>query len=155
MTTFAIQANYKWGPARAEHMLNIQGDSTEEFELNLEWTRENIQEIVAVGDLLGAASVVTTTMGSNGPIATASPAPAAAAPAASAGGVEELSDKWGKKFVYGLPDAPDLPDGRGKYILKYVQLKDKSTKKVWVDPVEGPKPCKPGEEKAKQIWVNE
>lgn len=151
MTTFAIQANYKWGAPRSEHMLNIQGDDTTEFELNLEWCRENIQEIVAVGDLLSAASVVTVAMGSSGPIATASPA-AAAAPS---GGVEEVSDKWGKKFVYGLPDAPDLPDGRGKYILKYVQLKDKSTKKVWVDPVEGPKPCKPGEEKAKQIWVNE
>lgn len=152
MTTFAIQANYKWGPARAEHMLNIQGDSTEEFEMNLEWTRENIQDIVAVGDLLGAASVVTTTMGSSGPIATASPAQPASS---NDGGVEEVTDKWGKRYVYGLPDAPDLPDGRGKYILKYVQLKDKSTKKVWVDPAEGPKPCKPGEEKAKQIWVND
>jgi len=54
-----------------------------------------------------------------------------------------------------VPDAPDLPDGRGKYILKYVKLKDNSEKKVWVDPAEGPKPCKPGLEKAKQIWVNE
>ena len=150
MTTFSIQANYKWGPPRAEHMLNIQGDDPSEFEMNLDWVRENIQGIVTVGDLLVAASVVTVSMGSSGPTATVQ----AAAPAAS-GGVEELTDKWGKRYVYGLPDAPDLPDGRGKYILKYVKLKDNSEKKVWVDPAEGPKPCKPGLEKAKQIWVNE
>lgn len=157
MTTFAIQGNYKWGPPRAEHMLNIQGDSPEEFEVNLEWVTDNIQSIVAVGDLLNGASVVTATLSTaNGNMAaTVSTPAAAAAPAASDTGLTIEEDRWGKKFAYGHPDAPDLPDGRGKYILKFVKLKSGEEKKVWVDPAEGPRPCKPGSAKAKQIWVNE
>lgn len=154
MTTFAIQGNYKWGPPRAEHMLNVQGDSPEEFEHNLDWVTDNIQSIVAVGDLLNGASVATATFAQ----ADSNIAATVTTPAASNGSGEGLSveeDKWGKKFAYGHPDAPDLPDGRGKYILKFVKLKSGEEKKVWVDPAEGPRPCKPGSAKAKQIWVNE
>lgn len=154
MTTFAIQGNYKWGPPRAEHMLNIQGDSPEEFEHNLEWVTDNIQSIVAVGDLLNRAFVLTATFSQ----ADSNIAATVTTPAASNGSGEGLSieeDRWGKKFAYGHPDAPDLPDGRGKYILKFVKLKSGEEKKVWVDPAEGPRPCKPGAAKAKQIWVNE
>lgn len=156
MTTFAIQGNYKWGPPRAEHMLNVQGDSPEEFEHNLEWVTDNIQSIVAVGDLLNGASVVTATFTqANSNIAATVSTPAAAASNGSGEGLAVEEDKWGKKFAYGHPDAPDLPDGRGKYILKFVKLKSGEEKKVWVDPAEGPRPCKPGSAKAKQIWVNE
>lgn len=154
MTTFAIQGNYKWGPPRAEHMLNVQGDSPEEFEHNLDWVTDNIQSIVAVGDLLNGASVATATFAQ----VDSNIAATVTTPAASSGTGEGLSveeDRWGKKFAYGHPDAPDLPDGRGKYILKFVKLKSGEEKKVWVDPAEGPRPCKPGSAKAKQIWVNE
>jgi hypothetical protein len=150
VTTFAIQANYKWGPDRKEHMLNIQGDDSIEFEMNLAWVRDNIQDIVSLGDLIVGGSVVTATMSPQGTTAVVV--------SELASGDTSLaieSDKWGKKFAYGHPDAPDLPDGRGKYILKYVTLKAGTEKKVWVDPAEGPRPCKPGAAKAKQIWVNE
>jgi len=149
VTTFAIQANYKWGPDRKEHMLNIQGDDSIEFEMNLAWVRDNIQDIVSLGDLITAGAVVTATM---------SPRGTTTVVAQDSTGDTSLSieeDRWGKKFAYGHPDAPDLPDGRGKYILKYVKLKDGTEKRVWVDPAEGPRPCKPGAAKAKQIWVNE
>jgi hypothetical protein len=149
VTTFAIQANYKWGPDRKEHMLNIQGDDSIEFEMNLAWVRDNIQEIVSLADLIVGGAVVTAVTSPQGTTAVAATAPSGDTSVA----IE--SDKWGKKFAYGHPDAPDLPDGRGKYILKYVTLKDGTEKKVWVDPAEGPRPCKPGSAKAKQIWVNE
>jgi hypothetical protein len=149
VTTFAIQANYKWGPDRKEHMLNIQGDDSIEFEMNLAWVRDNIQDIVSLGDLITAGAVVTATMTPQGTTTVVAQDPTGDTSLA----IEE--DKWGKKFAYGHPDAPDLPDGRGKYILKYVKLKDGTEKKVWVDPAEGPRPCKPGAAKAKQIWVNE
>ncbi len=150
MTTFAIQANYKWGPDRKEHMLNIQGDDSIEFEMNLAWVRDNIQDIVSLGDLIVGGSVVTATMSPQGTTTVV-----VSEPASGDTSLAIESDKWGKKFAYGHPDAPDLPDGRGKYILKYVTLKDGTEKKVWVDPAEGPRPCKPGAAKAKQIWVNE
>jgi hypothetical protein len=149
VTTFAIQANYKWGPDRKEHMLNIQGDDSIEFEMNLAWVRDNIQEIVSLGDLIVGGAVVTAVTSPQGTTTVTATAPS------SDTSVAIESDKWGKKFAYGHPDAPDLPDGRGKYILKYVTLKDGTEKKVWVDPAEGPRPCKPGSAKAKQIWVNE
>lgn len=150
MTTFAIQANYKWGPDRKEHMLNIQGDDSIEFEMNLAWVRDNIQDIVSLGDLIVGGSVVTATMSPQGTTTVV-----VSEPVSGDTSLAIESDKWGKKFAYGHPDAPDLPDGRGKYILKYVTLKDGTEKKVWVDPAEGPRPCKPGAAKAKQIWVNE
>jgi flagellar hook-length control protein FliK len=103
-------------------MLNVQGDSPEEFEHNLDWVTDNIQSIIAVGDLLNGASVVTATFTQ----ADSNIAATVTTPAASNGSGEGLSveeDKWGKKFAYGHPDAPDLPDGRGKYILKFVKLK--------------------------------
>jgi len=149
VTTFAIQANYKWGPDRKEHMLNIQGDDAIEFEMNLAWVRDNIQEIVSLGDLIVGGAVVTAITSPQGTTTVTANAPSGDTSVA----IE--SDKWGKKFAYGHPDAPDLPDGRGKYILKYVTLKDGTEKKVWVDPAEGPRPCKPGAAKAKQIWVND
>lgn len=71
--------------------------------------------------------------------------------------LEEVSDKWGKKFVYGHPDAPDLPGGRGKYILMEAKSKEGKPYKKWVDPLKGPKPAKPSEdgEKAPDLWVND
>lgn len=151
MTTFAIQANYKWGAPRSEHMLNIQGDDPTEFEMNLDWCRDNIQAIVSVADLLTAGAVVTAATSQAQPrttVVTVEPA------SGGEGGLSIEEDRWGKKYAYGHPDAPDLPDGRGKYILKYVKLKDGTDKQVWVDPADGPRPCKPGAVKAKQIWVN-
>lgn len=71
--------------------------------------------------------------------------------------LEEVSDKWGKKFVYGHPDAPDLPGARGKYILMEAKSKEGKPYKKWVDPLKGPKPAKPSEdgEKAPDLWVND
>lgn len=69
---------------------------------------------------------------------------------------ETVSDKWGKQFTYGHPDAPDLPEGRGKYILMEAKSKEGKAYKKWVDPLKGPKPAKAdGVEKAPDLWVND
>lgn len=53
--------------------------------------------------------------------------------------VETLSDKWGKRYTYGLMDAPRMPNGE-PYILKEWVSKDGKALAKWVDPMEGPKP---------------
>lgn len=68
-------------------------------------------------------------------------------------GLEVVKDRWGNAFTYGHPDAPDLPDGRGKYIQKSGTSKAGKPYTVWVDPAKGPKPARPGATEAEPIWV--
>lgn len=69
------------------------------------------------------------------------------------------TDKYGAKFTYDHPDAKDLPDGRGKYILKEWTSKPKDdgtpgkALKAWVDPIKGPRPARKGEAEAPIIWA--
>lgn len=90
--------------------------------------------------------------------ATAAPAPAYQAPAAAApaaapqGGVETVQDKWGNTWIYGLPQAPALPDGRGQYALKQGKSKAGKPYKGWFDPAKGPKPFPAGAAEAEAIW---
>ena len=81
--------------------------------------------------------------------------PAAAAPQQAATGevIETVMDKWGKKFTYGLPQAPVVPNGR----MLLVEATNKAGKpyKAWVDPLTGPKPCKKVTEKAEPQWIND
>jgi hypothetical protein len=62
-------------------------------------------------------------------------------------------DRWGKKFVYGLPQAPTVPNGR--MILLEATSKAGKPYKCWVDPLEGPKPVKKITEKAERQFINE
>jgi hypothetical protein len=66
---------------------------------------------------------------------------------------ETVSDRYNNNYTYHHPDAPDLPDGRGKYILKEWTSKAGKRLKAWVDPVKGPKPFSPGAAEADIIWV--
>ena len=77
---------------------------------------------------------------------TVNPAPAAAAPkpppapmneATSSEGETE-TDRWGKKFVYNLPNAPMTPDGRRAVLKDWVSQGGKHLKR-WVDPLDGPR----------------
>ena len=67
-------------------------------------------------------------------------------------GPEVIHGKFGDKWTYGLSDAPDLPDGRGKYVLREWTDKSNKARKAFVDPSKGPKPFSPGAEEAKIIW---
>lgn len=67
-------------------------------------------------------------------------------------GPEVVHGKFGDKWTYGLSDAPDLPDGRGKYVLREWTDKSNKARKAFVDPSKGPKPFSPGAEEAKIIW---
>lgn len=70
-----------------------------------------------------------------------------------AAGPEIETDKYGAKFTYNHPDAPDLSDGRGKYVLKEWRSQAGKDLKAWVDPIKGPRPARKGEAEAQIIWA--
>lgn len=67
--------------------------------------------------------------------------------------IEVVKDKYGNEWTYGHPDAPELPDGRGKYAKKKGISKAGKSYTGWFDPAKGPKPFKPGVEEAETIWT--
>ena len=67
--------------------------------------------------------------------------------------IEVVKDKYGNEWTYGHPDAPDLPDGRGKYAKKKGISKAGKAYVGWFDPAKGPKPFKPGMVEAETIWA--
>lgn len=67
--------------------------------------------------------------------------------------IEVVKDKYGNEWTYGHPDAPDLPDGRGKYAKKKGTSKAGKMYVGWFDPAKGPKPFKPGVAEAETIWT--
>lgn len=67
--------------------------------------------------------------------------------------IEVVKDKYGNEWTYGHPDAPDLPDGRGKYAKKKGTSKAGKAYIGWFDPAKGPKPFKPGAVEADTIWT--
>jgi hypothetical protein len=77
---------------------------------------------------------------------------AQAAPAAPAA-IEVMMDRYGNEWTYGHPDAPALPDGRGKYAKKKGTSKAGKAYVGWFDPAKGPKPFAPGAVEAETIWT--
>lgn len=71
----------------------------------------------------------------------------------SAGGPETMTDRFGGEWTYNHPDAPDLPDGRGKYAMHAWKAKSGKFLKAWKDPSKGPKPFTPGAEEAAIVWI--
>jgi len=67
--------------------------------------------------------------------------------------IEVVKDKYGNEWTYGHPDAPQLPDGRGKYAKKKGISKAGKSYVGWFDPSKGPKPFKPGVAEAETIWT--
>jgi hypothetical protein len=67
--------------------------------------------------------------------------------------IEVVKDKYGNEWTYGHPDAPELPDGRGKYAKKKGVSKAGKSYVGWFDPAKGPKPFKPGAAEAETIWT--
>jgi len=66
--------------------------------------------------------------------------------------IDTQMDRYGNEWTYGHPDAPDLPDGRGKYARKKGTNKAGRAYVGWFDPVKGPKPFSKGAVEAEPIW---
>jgi hypothetical protein len=67
--------------------------------------------------------------------------------------IEVVKDKYNNEWTYGHPDAPDLPDGRGKYAKKKGVSKAGKNYVGWFDPAKGPKPFTVGAVEAETIWT--
>lgn len=147
---FGVQHSIKWRDGGLEHMVNVRGADEYEFEQRAEWVIKNAQLFTDLAELFRAANVVTGTVTTPDSNMNSTPAPAA-----SSGGMETDSDRYGNTYVYGHPDAPDLPDGRGKYIQKDWEDRNGTRRKAWVDPIDGPRPFSKGEQKAKTIWIRD
>jgi hypothetical protein len=91
-----------------------------------------------------ASQAVATAASTLGATVTSNNTPAA--------GPEIETDRYGAKYTYNHPDSPDLPDGRGKYVLKEWTSKQGKDLKAWVDPIKGPRPARSGEAEAPIIW---
>lgn len=131
-------------------LLTVRGETIEEFADRITELASDPRIPDALGDLqvISGVTTVKQQMGAT-VVATEQAAPTqSVAPA----GPEVVTGKYGDKWTYGLSDAPDLPDGRGKYVLREWTDKANKARKAFVDPAKGPKPFTPGAEEAKIIW---
>lgn len=161
----STEANYSFTTKLNGDLLTVRGDSADEFFNNIEYLDSDIlaaigrlQEAVRAVGVVAAAVFDWDDKGHSCPDRDGNqhPAPAPthfdAAPAAPAGALETIADRWGNQWTYGLPDAPDLPDGRGKYALKAGTSKAGKPYKAFFDPAKGPKPFPKGQYEAEPIW---
>lgn len=147
----STEANYSFTTKLNGDLLTVRGDSADEFFNNIEYLDSDI--LAAIGRLQEAAravSVVTAAVAQpvSDPTPTYTPAPSTE----PTGSLETIADRWGNQWTYGLPDAPDLPDGRGKYALKAGTSKAGKPYKAFFDPAKGPKPFPKGQFEAEPIW---
>jgi hypothetical protein len=138
-------------------LFTVRGDDAATFRANLDAViltdlPDKVLTAQAAAHEAGAiAGAVATVQASVAAPATAAPAPVYQAPVEAApvaapvqGGVETVQDKWGNTWIYGLPQAPPLGDGRGNYALKQGKSKAGKAYKGWFDPAKGPKPFPQG-----------
>jgi hypothetical protein len=138
-------------------LFTVGGQNAQEFDANLTAAiigglhdkAAALQEVIKGSAITGIAETVPT-------VVVAEPAPqvvTAPVTAAPQNALEVVQDRWGNTYTYGHPEAPVLPDGRGRYIQKDWMNKQGKRSLAWVDPTKGPKPAKPGIEEAPLIWV--
>jgi hypothetical protein len=132
-------------------LLTVRGTTVDEF-------MDRVQELAADPRLTDALTELQSISGVAvaktmlGATEIAAPAAPAAAPAA-AGAPEVVKNQYGNVFTYNHPEAPDLPDGRGKYVFKEWSDKSGKQRKAFVDPIKGPKPFPPGATEAPTKWA--
>ena len=128
-------------------LLTVRGDSVSEFVNNL----RTVVNDESVADLIGELQALC------------GHAPAVAAVKEIAGGTvtevvassgpEEVTDKYGNKYTYGLVDAPTIPDTDLKAVLKEWTAKSGKQLKAYVHPRKGPKPSPEGGDLDFIAWV--
>lgn len=146
------------GKLNSTDLFTVRGNSVSEFRANLTAAVEAIAEAVQLQASL-AGRVAQPTGNAYTPNAEQAiqmlqdaglnPQPVSAAPAS----IEVVKDKYGNEWTYGHPDAPALPDGRGKYAKKKGVSKAGKAYVGWFDPAKGPKPFSPGAVEAETIWT--
>ena len=146
------------GKLNGQDLFTVRGNSVAEFKANLSGVIEAINEAQSLHSLLinrpaGAVYAPTNmeqaiqNLQNAGMLA--EPVTTPSTPQA----IEVVKDKYGNEWTYGHPDAPDLPDGRGKYAKKKGVSKAGKAYVGWFDPAKGPKPFKPGVAEAETIWT--
>lgn len=142
------EARYIFNTKIGQDILTVRGDSADEFLANID---DIIDSLGKVGELAEAARAVATVV-TQIPGATVVGHTQDTPQVATPGTVETLEDRWGNKWTYNLPDAPELPDGRGKYALKAGTARSGKAYRIFEDPSAGPKPFPKGAVKAESIW---
>ena len=130
-------------------LFTVRGDTAQEFAANMQAAVSAIQAATQLQSSLSGSPVVQSPM--QQAVETLNNAGLAVTPVPQ--GIEVLKDKFGNEWTYGHPDAPDLPDGRGKYAKKKGTSKAGKIYTGWFDPAKGPKPFKPGAVEAETIWA--
>lgn len=148
------------GKLNSTDLFTVRGNSVSEFRANLNAAVEAIAEAVQLQASLSgrAAQPVGNAYTPNADAAIQmlqdaglNPQPVAAGTAPQS--IEVVKDKYGNEWTYGHPDAPALPDGRGKYAKKKGTSKAGKAYVGWFDPAKGPKPFQPGAVEAETIWT--
>lgn len=143
-------------------LLTVRGESVEEFTFNAEALADSLEAIAA---LQAAAQGIGRPQPAQAqPVQQAPVTPEQAVQNVQAAipqaqvvqqaptQIEVIQDKWGNTWTYNLPDAPDLPDGRGKYAQKQGVSKAGKPYKAFFDPAKGPKPFPAGATEAPPQW---
>jgi len=139
------------GKLNGQDLFTVRGNNVAEFTANLQAAT---QAVAAASDL--QMTLLSRTGQTNVDKAITAlqdaglnPQPVSSTPQA----IEVVKDKYGNEWTYGHPDAPELPDGRGKYAKKKGISKAGKAYVGWFDPAKGPKPFKPGAMEAETIWA--
>ena len=126
-------------------LINVYLYSYDEAEIKqaLEAIANVTAEVQAVETLYNAQGLLREALGAT---------PVEQSTTKSSTGGEVVEDKYGNQWTYDHPNAPDLPDGRGKYAYKDWVDANGKRRKAWVDPAKGPRPFAKGEKEAAIIW---
>jgi hypothetical protein len=139
------------GKLNSTDLFTVRGDSAAEFETNMKAAISAIRAAIELQTALGGRGGMTsmdkavqalTDSGLNPQVVSTGPA-----------SIEVIKDKYGNEWTYGHPDAPELPDGRGKYAKKKGVSKAGKNYVGWFDPAKGPKPFTVGATEAETIWT--
>lgn len=141
------------GKLNGQDLFTVRGNTIQEFNANLQ---SALLAVASANDLqmqllsrTGQTSMDKAIQNLQDAGLVATPVSVPATPQS----IEVVKDKYGNEWTYGHPDAPDLPDGRGKYAKKKGVSKAGKTYVGWFDPAKGPKPFKPGAAEAETIWT--
>jgi hypothetical protein len=140
------------GKLNSTDLFTVRGNSVAEFSTNLNGAVEAIQSATALQTALGGRGGMTSMDRATQVLADAGMNPQAVA-STGAMAIEVVKDRYDNEWTYGHPDAPNLPDGRGKYAKKKGVSKAGKSYIGWFDPAKGPKPFTPGAVEAETIWA--
>lgn len=149
------------GKTKRQSIATITAQSATEFKQHIrDWLQNELSAEIDMwesdlqqANLIDAATSNLADIAA--PVSAPAPQPAAPAAAPATGALDIQADRWGNNFTYNHPSAPDLPDGRGKYVMKQWTSREGKPLKAWMDPVKGPRPARPGSEEFKPIYIND